>query len=84
MLGAPTMKARRIRTAYKATSSLSPQVIHTRWHYESTAASRAGDGTTTATVLSSAMIAEGMKVVAAGTNPVQLTRGIDATVKKLV
>ncbi|XRB10073.1 chaperonin GroEL [Pycnococcus provasolii] len=45
---------------------------------------QAGDGTTTATVLSSAMIAEGMKVVAAGTNPVQLTRGIDQVVKELV
>lgn len=32
----------------------------------------AGDGTTTATVLSAAFIAEGMKIVASGTNPVQL------------
>jgi len=31
----------------------------------------AGDGTTTATILSAAMIAEGMKIVAAGANPVQ-------------
>ena len=44
----------------------------------------AGDGTTTATVLSSAMITEGMKIVMAGTNPVQLTRGMEATVAKLV
>ena len=36
----------------------------------------AGDGTTTATVLSAAMITEGMKIVMAGTNPVQLTRGL--------
>ena len=42
----------------------------------------AGDGTTTATILSAAMIAEGMKIVAAGANPVQvraatcLSRGI--------
>ena len=35
----------------------------------------AGDGTTTATILSAAIIAEGMKIVAAGANPVQLTRG---------
>jgi chaperonin GroEL (HSP60 family) len=34
----------------------------------------AGDGTTTATVLSAAFIAEGMKIVSAGTNPVQLVR----------
>ncbi|EFJ47164.1 hypothetical protein VOLCADRAFT_81582 [Volvox carteri f. nagariensis] len=44
----------------------------------------AGDGTTTATVLSAAFIAEGMKVVAAGTNPVQLTRGMEKTVTALV
>jgi chaperonin GroEL len=45
---------------------------------------QAGDGTTTATVLSAAMIAEGMKIVMAGTNPVQLTRGMEKTVSKLV
>ena len=44
----------------------------------------AGDGTTTATILSAAIIAEGMKIVAAGTNPVQLTRGIEKTVTALV
>ena len=32
----------------------------------------AGDGTTTATILSAAIIAEGMKIVAAGTNPIQV------------
>lgn len=44
----------------------------------------AGDGTTTATILAAAIIAEGMKIVAAGANPVQLTRGIDKTVVALV
>ncbi|BDA50357.1 RuBisCO large subunit-binding protein subunit beta, chloroplastoc [Coccomyxa sp. Obi] len=44
----------------------------------------AGDGTTTATILSAAIIAEGMKIVAAGTNPIQLTRGIEKTVAGLV
>jgi chaperonin GroEL len=44
----------------------------------------AGDGTTTATILSAAIIAEGMKIVAAGANPVQLTRGIEKTVAQLV
>ena len=34
----------------------------------------AGDGTTTATILSAAIIAEGMKIVAAGANPVQVSR----------
>ncbi|KAK9814875.1 hypothetical protein WJX73_001012 [Symbiochloris irregularis] len=45
---------------------------------------RAGDGTTTATILSAAIIAEGMKIVAAGTNPIQLARGIEKTVVALV
>ena len=44
----------------------------------------AGDGTTTATVLSAAMITEGMKIVMAGTNPVQLTRGMETTVTQLI
>ena len=44
----------------------------------------AGDGTTTATILSAAFIAEGMKIVAAGVNPVQVTRGIEQTVIALV
>ncbi len=37
----------------------------------------AGDGTTTATVLAQAMVAAGMKYVAAGANPMDLKRGID-------
>jgi chaperonin GroEL len=37
----------------------------------------AGDGTTTATILSAAMIAEGMKIVMSGVNPVQLIRGME-------
>src|SRR6201981_2912507 len=37
----------------------------------------AGDGTTTATVLAQAIVAEGMKYVAAGMNPMDLKRGID-------
>jgi chaperonin GroEL len=41
----------------------------------------AGDGTTTATVLAQAMIREGHKAIAAGFNPMDLKRGIDATVK---
>ena len=44
----------------------------------------AGDGTTTATILSAAIITEGMKIVAAGTNPIQLTRGIERTIAALV
>jgi chaperonin GroEL len=45
---------------------------------------QAGDGTTTATVLSAAFITEGMKIVAAGANPVQISRGMDKTVAGLV
>ena len=44
----------------------------------------AGDGTTTATVLAQAMIREGLKNVAAGSNPVSLRRGIEKTVNRLV
>src|SRR6059036_508584 len=40
----------------------------------------AGDGTTTATVLAQALVHEGMRNVAAGANPTELNRGIDAAV----
>src|SRR5213595_1327304 len=40
----------------------------------------AGDGTTTATVLAQSIIAEGLKYVAAGMNPMDLKRGIDKAV----
>ncbi|MDH3221876.1 MAG: chaperonin GroEL [Gammaproteobacteria bacterium] len=43
-------------------------------------ADEAGDGTTTATVLAQAMIREGRKAIAAGFNPMDLKRGIDAAV----
>lgn len=45
---------------------------------------RAGDGTTTATVLARAIAVEGMKAVAAGMNPMDIKRGIDAAVEKVV
>lgn len=44
----------------------------------------AGDGTTTATVLAQAIINAGMKNVAAGANPMDLKRGIDKAVSKVV
>jgi chaperonin GroEL len=44
----------------------------------------AGDGTTTATVLAQSIIAEGMKFVAAGMNPMDLKRGIDKAVIAIV
>ncbi|MFG1678358.1 chaperonin GroEL [Micromonospora sp. NPDC049282] len=43
----------------------------------------AGDGTTTATVLAQAMVREGLRNVAAGTNPIGLKRGIDAAAAKV-
>jgi chaperonin GroEL len=45
---------------------------------------KAGDGTTTATVLAQAMAREGLKAVAAGMNPMDLKRGIEAAVEKVV
>jgi chaperonin GroEL len=44
----------------------------------------AGDGTTTATVLAQAILAEGMKSVAAGANPMDLLRGINLAVVEVV
>ncbi len=44
----------------------------------------AGDGTTTATVLAQAIISEGLKMVAAGANPMDLKRGIDKAVSLIV
>jgi chaperonin GroEL len=44
----------------------------------------AGDGTTTATVLAQAIVREGMKSVAAGMNPMDLKRGIDIAVSRVV
>ncbi len=44
----------------------------------------AGDGTTTATVLAQAIVREGMKNVTAGANPMDLKRGIDIAVQKVI
>ena len=44
----------------------------------------AGDGTTTATILTQAIVNEGLKNVAAGANPMDLKRGIDKAVSKVV
>jgi chaperonin GroEL len=44
----------------------------------------AGDGTTTATVLAQAIYREGSKMVAAGHNPMEIKRGIDAAVRAVV
>jgi chaperonin GroEL len=47
-------------------------------------ADKAGDGTTTATVLAQSIVREGMKFVTAGMNPMDLKRGIDKAVKAAV
>ena len=44
----------------------------------------AGDGTTTATILTQAIVNEGLKNVTAGANPLDLKRGIDKAVNKVV
>jgi len=44
----------------------------------------AGDGTTTATLLAQAMVREGMKVVAAGMNPMDVRRGIERATARVV
>ena len=44
----------------------------------------AGDGTTTATVLAQAIYREGVKVVAAGLNPIEIKRGIDQAVEAVI
>ena len=44
----------------------------------------AGDGTTTATILTQAIVTEGLKNVAAGANPMDLKRGIDKSVNEVV
>jgi chaperonin GroEL len=44
----------------------------------------AGDGTTTATVLAEAIFEQGLKVVTAGANPLQLKRGIEKAVEAIV
>lgn len=46
--------------------------------------SKAGDGTTTSTVLCQDIVRQGMKAVGSGRNPIALKRGIDKTVKYLV
>src|SRR5690554_5510888 len=45
---------------------------------------KAGDGTTTATVLAQAIVQEGAKAVAAGMNPMDLKRGVDLAVSEVV
>jgi len=47
-------------------------------------ADRAGDGTTTATVLAQSIVREGVKAVAAGLNPMDLKRGIDLAVAAVI
>src|ERR1700688_4270889 len=44
----------------------------------------AGDGTTTATLLAQAIVKEGAKSVAAGSNPMDLKRGVDLAVSKVI
>ncbi|MBS3089779.1 chaperonin GroEL [Candidatus Pacearchaeota archaeon] len=45
---------------------------------------KAGDGTTTATVLAQLMISEGLKNIAAGSNPVEMKAGIEVAIAKII
>src|SRR5246127_4800133 len=45
---------------------------------------KAGDGTTTATLLAQSIVTEGLKSVAAGMNPMDLKRGVDKAVAKVI
>jgi len=47
-------------------------------------ADKAGDGTTTATILAEAIIKEGIKAVSAGMNPMDLKRGVDMAVEAVI
>ena len=47
-------------------------------------ADKAGDGTTTATILAHSILREGLKSVAAGMNPMDVKRGVDMAVRKVV
>jgi chaperonin GroEL len=47
-------------------------------------ADKAGDGTTTATVLAEAIYSEGLRNVAAGANPMEIKKGIEKAVKEMV
>lgn len=47
-------------------------------------ADKAGDGTTTATVLAEAIYSEGLRLVAAGANPMEIKRGIEKAVKEII
>ncbi|HEX7945066.1 MAG TPA: chaperonin GroEL, partial [Phenylobacterium sp.] len=61
--------------------NLGAQLIH---EVASKTNDKAGDGTTTATVLAQAIVIEGLKSVAAGMNPMDLKRGVDKAVAKVV
>ena len=45
---------------------------------------KAGDGTTTATVLAQLMISEGLKNIAAGANPIEMKYGIEHATAKVI
>lgn len=64
-----------------AVSNMGAQMVR---EVASKTADAAGDGTTTATVLAQAMVTAGLKNVAAGSNPMDLKRGIDKAVKTII
>jgi len=64
-----------------ATENLGAQMVK---EVASKTSDAAGDGTTTATVLSQAIVTAGLRSLAAGANPMDLKRGIDKAVRRVV
>ena len=84
--GAPTVTKDGVTVAKEieledATENMGAQMVK---EVASKTSDVAGDGTTTATVLAQAIYREGLKNVTAGANPMDLKRGVDLAVKKVV
>ena len=84
--GAPTITKDGVTVAKEieledATENMGAQMVR---EVASKTSDVAGDGTTTATILAQAIYREGLKNVTAGANPMDLKRGIDKAVKKVI
>jgi chaperonin GroEL len=84
--GAPTITKDGVTVAKEieledATENMGAQMVR---EVASKTSDVAGDGTTTATILAQAIYREGLKNVTAGANPMDLKRGIDIAVVKII
>ncbi len=84
--GAPRITKDGVQWQKRSNLKISSRTWARRWSkkWPSRTNDEAGDGTTTATVLAQAIVREGMKSVAAGMNPMDLKRGIDAATPTVV